>query len=269
MNDSGARDPLRHVRRGPRRLRRDVDEEIEFHLAMRAAELERAGHAPAAAWDEAVRRFGQMERTRRVCWESDQRRERKMERREYVLDFVQDFGHGLRQLLRRPGFALVAIVTLAVGIGANAAIFSAADHVLLRPLPFHDIDRVVTLWEHDLEQAQAQREISPGNFLEWRERATGFYGMALAEPFGFDLTGSGPPVPVQAWSVTEGFVEALGVRLALGRSFLPEEHVADAGRVIIISHHLWQARFGGDPGILGRTIELDWAPAVVVGVLPR
>jgi len=269
MDDSGARDPLRHVRRGPRRLRRDVDEEIEFHLAMRAAELERAGHTPAAAWEEAVRRFGEVERTRMVCWESDQRRERTMERREYVVDFVQDFGHGLRQLLRRPGFALIAIATLAVGIGANAAIFSAADHVLLRPLPYDDIDRIVTLWERDLEQVESRREISPGNFLEWQERASAFSAMALAEPWGFDLTGDGPPEPVQAWAVTEGFVEVLGVQPALGRGFLPEEHLADAGTVVLISHQLWQTEFGGDPGVVGRTIELDWRPATVVGVLPR
>ncbi len=260
------RDPLRHVRRRSR-LREEVDEELAFHLGMRAQELQRNGLSQSEAWSEALRRFGDVERTRTVCRESDQRRERRMERREYVREFAQDLMHGLRQLRSRPGFAFVAVLTLAAGIGANAAIFGAADHVLLRPLPYDGIDRVVTLSERNLETG-GPREVSPGNFLAWRERSDAFESMALAEPYGFDLTGDGPPQPVQAWAVTEGFADVLGVKPVVGRGFLPEDHVPNAGLHVMISHRFWQMHFGADPGVAGRTIELDHTPATIVGVLP-
>jgi putative ABC transport system permease protein len=262
------RNPLRHLLRDAGEIRREVSAEIEFHLEMRIAELERRGLSPAAAREEALRLFGDMEKTRMVCVESDVRSERRSERREYLGEIIQDLGHGLRQLRHRPVFAATAILTLALGIGATTAIFSAADHVLLRPLPYGASDRVVTLWETDRRTGENKKQVSPGNFLEWRNRSKSFAALGLAEPSGFDLTGDGPPQALPAWRVTEGFFESLSVRPILGRAFSHEEYLANSEPVVLISHGLWQRRYGSDPSIVGRRIQLDFAPTTVAGVLP-
>ncbi|CAA9375065.1 MAG: Acidobacterial duplicated orphan permease (function unknown), partial [uncultured Gemmatimonadetes bacterium] len=191
-----------------------------------------------------------------------------MRRREHFGEIAQDLGHGLRQLRRRPVFAAAGILTLAVGIGATTAIFSAADHVLLRPLPYRSPEGVVTLWETDRTSGEEKKGASPGNFVQWRERARSFSAIGLAEPFGYDLTGDGPPEPLGAWTMTEGFMDALGVVPMLGRTFRPEDFGGGKPSVALISHGLWQRRFGGDPAIVGRTIQLDLAPVTVLGVLP-
>src|SRR6185369_6473306 len=256
-------------RRSARQINDDVDEELRFHLEMRAAELEAAGLDPAAARDEAARRFGDVAETQRACAASDRERERTLRRREYVAELVQDLAHGLRQLRARPLFALATIVTLALGIGATTAIFGAADHVLFRPLPYRAIDRVVALWELDRSGSAGKRPVSPGNFVDWADRTTSFEAIGLAEPSGSDLTGDGPPEPVASWRVTRGFFDALGVTPLLGRTFLPGEFEAGAAQAVLISHGLWQRRYAGDPAIVGRTIEVDGGKATVVGVLPR
>ena len=184
-------------------------------------------------------------------------------------DTWQDVRVAWRQLRRRPGFAIVAIVTLAVGIGANTAIFSAADHVLFRPLENVDADRIVTLWEVQAPTGNEPLEVAPGNFAEWQRRATRFSAMGLAEPFGYDLTGSdGRPQSVSVWLVTDGFLEAAGIRPQPGRAFLNDEYYAGS-RTVLISHRLWQSRFGGDPDLIGGTVELENGAWLVVGVLPQ
>ncbi|MCH9015971.1 MAG: hypothetical protein IH877_09835, partial [Gemmatimonadetes bacterium] len=140
-----------------------------------------------AAREEALRQFGDVVDTHANCVGADSRRIRRVGRFGQLREIVQDVVHGFRQLRNRPVYAGVAILTLAVGIGATTAVFSAADHVLLRPLPYSDVERVVTLWETDVAVGDLKKEVSPGNFVEWRARATAFDGMALAQPFGFDL----------------------------------------------------------------------------------
>lgn len=252
--------------RDDRRIRREIDDEIRFHVEMRTAELMGRGLSAEEARREALRQFGDVNETRQVCFESDQRRERHVRRREYVREAVQDLTHGLRQLRHRPGFALSSVLTLALAIGATTAVFSVADHVVLRPLPYAQADRIVTLWETDRSQGITKMEVSPGNFTEWQERSTSFVAMGLAEPHGFDLTGDGPPESVPSWRVSEGFFRALGVQPVAGRVFTPEEY--QTGSVVVISYTLWQARYGGDPSIIGNAIQLDNAPVTVVGVLP-
>jgi putative ABC transport system permease protein len=251
-----------------RRIRRDVEAEIEFHLGERIRELEALGHSPQESRAEALRRFGDLARTRAVCFESDYRIHRRKKRRELMAELVQDIRVAVRQLRRRPGFAAIAIITLALGIGANTAIFSAADHVLLRPLVNVDAERVVTLWESNPAVIDGLLEVAPGNFVEWERRAEAFTAMGLAEPYGFDLTGGdGPPAPATAWLVTAGFFDAAGVRPNPGRGFLAEEYTSGES-VVVISHRLWQSRYDGDPALVGQAIELDGSEYVVVGVLP-
>ena len=261
--------PRHRVLRKAWSVRRSVDAEIEFHLHMRVRELVEKGYSPTEAEAEARRRFGDMERARAVCVATDYRIRRRGRRSEVMSDTWQDVRVAWRQLQKRPGFAIVAIVTLAVGIGANTAIFSAADHVLFRPLENVDADRIVTLWEIYPPTGDEPIEVAPGNFAEWQRRATRFSVMGLAEPFGYDLTGAdGPPQPASVWLVTDGFFEAAGIQPRPGRAFLSEEYFPGS-RVVVISHRLWQSRFGGDPGLIGSTVELDNVAWVVVGVLPQ
>ncbi|MGH7557331.1 MAG: ABC transporter permease, partial [Gemmatimonadota bacterium] len=184
---------------------------------------------------------------------------------------LHDLRYAIRSLRKSPGFTAVAVLTLALGIGAATAIFSAVDHVLLRPLPYADADRVVTLWEADGATGGTKREVAAGNFFEWQQRTSSFSAMGLAEPYGYDLTDRMPPLRTDSWRVTEGFFEALGVEPILGRTFLPEEYeeyAPDAPTVLLISHEVWQQRYGSDPDIVGRRVQIDFEPATVVGVLP-
>ncbi len=181
---------------------------------------------------------------------------------------LQDLRYALRTLRKNPGFTAVAVLTLALGIGAATAIFSAVDHVLLRPLPYDDAERVVTLWEADGATGGTKREVAAGNFFEWQQRTSSFSAMGLAEPYGYDLTDRTPPPPLDAWRVTQGFFEALGVKPILGRTFLAEEYAPDAPTVLLISHDVWRQHHGSDPDIVGRRIQIDFEPATVVGVLP-
>lgn len=200
-----------------------------------------------------------------------------MKRREWWSEVVQDARLAVRQLRRRPAFAWVAVLTLAIGVGANTAIFSAADHVLWRPLPYVDADRVVRVFETDRRAGEDRKDAAPANFLDWRERSRAFAAMGLAEPFSFDMVFNGRPERARAWLVSEGYFEALGVRPVLGRGFVADEYGQaltqgesglPAAMVAVISHRMWRDRFGADAGIIGSTIELNKMPATVVGVLP-
>jgi putative ABC transport system permease protein len=183
--------------------------------------------------------------------------------------FLQDLRYAARALGRNPGFAAVAVLTLALGIGATTAIFSTVDHVVLRPLAYTDADRVVTLWETDRALGETHNEVSAGNFIEWEQRIGSFESMGLAEPSGIDLAVAGSsPESFPSWAVTDGFFDALGVRPILGPGFAPEHFVSGGPAAVMISHALWQRRFGEDPRLVGQIIDVNGTPTVVAGVLP-
>lgn len=262
-----SRDRSRDPRGEERRIRRELEEEVRFHIEMRVRELVAKGYGEPEARAEAYRRFGDLQQTESVCVEAGIQSVRRKRRRMIMEELFRDLRLGVQQLRRRPAFAVTAIVTLAVGIGANTAIFSAADHVLLRPLPYADVDRVVTLWETDRRDG-ARREVAAGNFLSWRERATSFEAIGLAEPWGFDLTGPDQrPRPLEAWLVTEDFFEAAGMRPAVGRFFDASEYLPNSPPVVVLSYDTWQTTYGGDVGLVGRTIDLDGQAMTVVGVM--
>ena len=181
---------------------------------------------------------------------------------------LRDIRHGARSLLKRPAFTLIAVTTLALGIGANTAIFSVVNTVLLRPLPYSDSQRIVTIWQNNTKAGVARNDVSPANFLDWREQNRSFASMSGIEPFGLTMIGNGEPERFPAWLVTDGFFETLGSKPLHGRTFTSADYQPGNERVVVISYALWQRRFGGDPNLVGRKLTLNGQPFTVVGVMP-
>ncbi|MBI4477028.1 MAG: ABC transporter permease [Acidobacteria bacterium] len=184
-------------------------------------------------------------------------------------DLFQDLRHGLRLIRKHAGFTVVAVAVLAIGIGANTAIFSIVDTLLFRPLAYEHADRIVTIFQRNLNAGGAKDDVAPANFLDWRERSRSFEVMAASDPYSFDYTGGSEPESLFAMLVTEGFFEAAGARPRLGRTFRPEEHQQGRHRVVVISDGFWRRRFGADPHIIGRVVSLDQEAYTIVGVMPR
>ncbi|HYY55998.1 MAG TPA: ABC transporter permease [Pyrinomonadaceae bacterium] len=179
----------------------------------------------------------------------------------------QDLRYGARMLLKRPGFTLIAVVTLALGIGANTAIFSVVNAVVLRPLAFKEPDRLVMVWE--TMPGNDRRWVAPGNFVDWQKQSRSFEQLAGFANANLNLTGTGEPEKLTGVAVSTNIFSTLGVEAALGRTFLPEDESGAGGRVAVLSDGLWQRRFGSDPNILGRAITLDDKSYTVVGVMPQ
>jgi putative ABC transport system permease protein len=180
---------------------------------------------------------------------------------------LQDLRYGVRMLLKNPGFALVAVIALALGIGANAAIFSVVNAVLLRSLPFDDPDRLIVLRENKPPQFP-EFSVAPGNFLDWQKQNTVFEKLAAIRGFSYNLVDTGEPERLRGARVSAGLFEMLGVKPSQGRTFAAEEDQSGHDAVVILSHSLWQRRFGADPNILGRTLTLNASTYTVVGVMP-
>jgi putative ABC transport system permease protein len=183
----------------------------------------------------------------------------------------QDFRFALRQLLKSPGFTAVAVITLALGIGANTAIFSVVNGVLLRPLQFRDADRLVRVWHVPPATSfpgMTTFSVSAANYLDWERQNHVFEGMAIYSFHGFTLTGSDKPEQVDACAATSGFFSTLGVQPMLGRAFTPEEDQPGHSHVVVLSHRLWQEHFGSNPAIVGHDIKLDGESYLVAGVMP-
>jgi putative ABC transport system permease protein len=185
-----------------------------------------------------------------------------------MMTLLQDLRHGARLLVRAPGFAAIAIAALAIGIGANTAIFSVVNTLLIQPLPYHDADRLAIVWEHNIPRDRKNNVVAPANFLHWRDMNQGFTDLgALSSTFDVTLTGAGDPEEVPTQLVTAEVFSILGVRPAIGRGFTPEE-IRPGSRVVVISDRLWKRRFRGDPGILQRPIVSSGTPYTVIGVMP-
>ncbi|HEU0180069.1 MAG TPA: ABC transporter permease [Blastocatellia bacterium] len=182
--------------------------------------------------------------------------------------FWQDLRFGLRQLLGKPGFTAIAIMSLALGIGANTAIFSLVDAVLLRPLPFHDPDRLVVVWEDAAKIGFPRNTPAPANYADWKAQNQVFEDMAALNYRAYNLTDDGEPEKIDAQAVTANFFPLLGVKPVLGRAFTREEDKPDGNKAALISYGLWQRRFGGDPALVGKEILLNDRKHTVIGVMP-
>src|ERR1700693_569356 len=176
-------------------------------------------------------------------------------------------GLAIRTLARSPGFASVVILTLALGIGANTAIFSVVEAVILAPLPFNQPDQLVWVRENNLK-LNREMSVSYPDFVDWQLSAKSFQQMAGIKFQGFDLTNPGTPARLDGEGISAGFFSTLGIRLVIGREFSPEEDRPHGPPVAILSNRLWRDRFGGDPNVLDKSITLDGVDYAIRGVLP-
>ncbi len=246
-----------------RRLYNDLSEEIRAHLDEKIEELVAAGMPRKEATAAARREFGNVtlaEEDGREVW-----RWPRMENR------IEDIRYGLRVLRKTPGFTAVAVLTLALGIGANSAIFSVVNAVLLRPLPFRDPGRLMVVWHTPPQKSfpgVTKFVVSPANYLDWRDQNHVFEQMSAVGFGNFNLTGMGQPESVEGRAVSADFFSVLGVQPVLGRGFLEEEDQSGNGKVVVISYDFWETHFAGSKDVLGRQIKLDDKSYEVVGVAP-
>lgn len=261
-----SRSRARRLHELPSRLDVEVREEIRFYLEMRAQELMEGGLPAGEAWRRATQAFGDVDAVAAACKEMHPRAAHGRQWRESMNQVIQDIRYGWRTFSRNPFFTAVVVLTLGVGIGGNAAIFSVLNGVLLRPLPYEEPERVVHLL--DTQQGMLSRHVwmSYPAFVEWRGRNETLAGVAAQSWWAPTLLGAGEPTRLAGASVSANFFDILGVQPALGRFFLPEEENLGHDPVVVLSYGLWQRRFGGDPGVIGRAIDLDGEPFTVVGV---
>jgi len=183
-------------------------------------------------------------------------------------NLLTDLRYGIRTALKNPGFSIIAVASLALGIGANTAIFSLVNAVLLKPLPFHEPDRLVMLWEDQSSIGFPRAEVAAANYVDWKNQNQTLDDVAALNWKNFNMTSDGEAERVLARGVTANFFQLLGVEPVVGRKFLDEED-SKAQKVAILSYGLWKSRFAGDPGIVGRTIRLNDEPYSIVGVAPN
>src|SRR5687767_5558476 len=226
----------------------DVDEEITFHLDMRVMRLEREGLTRHAAEEQAKREFGDAGALRRDLIERDMRSERRLRFASWLDDVRQDVRFAWRGFLRTPGFTLVAVSTLVLGIGACVAMFTVVNGVLLRPLPYPQSTRLAQLWPGQ-NFCITLADIAGG--IPSVQASTGL------SQWGLTLTGQGDATELQAQVVDASFFQVFGVTPALGRPFRADERDPANSDVVILSHALWQSTFGGDRSVIGRRIEID------------
>ena len=183
--------------------------------------------------------------------------------------FLSDVRYAIRNLVKRPGFTAIAILTLAVGIGANSTIFSAINALLLKPLPFPELDRVVAIWDEDAAHGYEHNEVAFANYADWRDQNQSFEKLALYRWWSANLTGIDPPERIQGMLVMASFFDVTGTRPLMGRTFYEQENQPGSDAVAVITYSLWQRRFGGDPNILNKTIQLNNITRTIVGVMPE
>ena len=246
----------------PRSTENALNEEIQFHLDQETEKNIRLGMSPDAARREALVQFGGLTQAREAHHEVYAARP--------VEDFLSDARYTLRTMRRTPTLAAAAILTLALGVGANTAIFSAVNAVILQPLPFPSPDRLYMVWEENSEKGWYKQVAAPANMLDWKEQVDAFADvMGYTDTFGAaTLTDGGEPTIVKPTHSTGNFFSVLGVRAALGRTFTDAETWQTGQNVAVLSHRLWRDRFGSDPKVIGRTIQLDGNPVQIVGVMP-
>jgi putative ABC transport system permease protein len=242
-------------------LDQELDEELRFHLDRQIEQNIKNGMTPADARVAALKSFSRVDQSKEEC--------RDARRVGFVENLLRDVSYSLRVLRKNYAFTIVVVLTLALGIGANTAIFSFANGILLRPLPYPQSDRLVVLDEFSYKQGRESMAVSYPNFVDWREQNKSFedIGIYYSES-RFALSGTGEPTEVRGSFISHSLFEILRVSPQLGRTFTANEDTPDEEWVVILGHNLWQRNFGGDPNIIGRKIMLNSRARTVVGVMP-
>jgi predicted permease len=246
------------VRRG--KFDADLDEEMRLHRELRAQREIDRGLPPEEARYAAQRRFGNdlvLREEARDMWGWN-----------WLEHILRDIQYGLRMLRKSPGFTAVAVLTLALGIGANTAIFTVINAVLLRPLPFPNPEQLVTLFERDLKKGYDQNAPAAANYLDWQAQNNAFTRMAAYGGGQYNLTGNERPERVAGAAVAANLFPLLGISPVLGRTFATEEEQPGHDRVVVLSYGLWEERFGGRPDIVGKSITVNGRTCTVIGVMP-
>ncbi|SPE40917.1 conserved membrane hypothetical protein [Candidatus Sulfopaludibacter sp. SbA3] len=240
------------------RVEAELDKELRYHLERQVAENLAAGMPVGEARLAAMRMFGGVSQIQEEC--------REMRRTQYLDNLWQDLRYAVRMLGKSPAFTLVVVLTLALSIGANSAIFSVIDGVLLKPLPYPHAERLARVFYRS--KSYAKFPVNPWDFADFRARNRSFESFAVYTRADTQLSGAGEPVKLSAFGVSAGYFRTLGVHPARGREFEFAEEWPGSGNVVILSDHLWRAQFAAAPDILGRKVMLDSKPYTVVGVMP-
>jgi len=242
-------------------MERDLAEEMRDHLARKAEKNAAAGMSSEEARHAAQRQLGNSTLQReqsRSSWGFP------------VLESLfQDVRYAMRGLHKAPGFTVVAILTLALGIGATTAIFSIVNTILLRPLPFKDSERIVHVWTKTPMFPDFNLGVSKPDFDDLQSQAHSFESLAMYREVAMSLSGAGEPEQLQGAAITPGFLALFGIHPQQGRDFQADDEQARQGNVVLLSYGLWQRKFGGDASIVGKPVTLDQKPYAVAGILPR
>ncbi|HKF57985.1 MAG TPA: ABC transporter permease [Blastocatellia bacterium] len=241
------------------RIEHEIEEELRLHMKMRADLNLESGMSPDEARRTAARGFGNLGAIKEDC--------RDIRGGGIVESFLRDLRYGFRTLARSPLFTMVVVLALALGIGASTAVFSAVNAVLLRPLPYRNANRLVSLWEWNNKRGQKDK-VGLANYVDFRERATAFEDIGYSWDNQYTITGTGDPESLAGFMLSVNFFSMLDVNPLLGRTFLPDDGNPGADHVVVLSHKLWQRKFAGDPDIVGRTIQLNGEDYTIIGVMP-
>jgi predicted permease len=256
-------------RRRPGSISREVEEELRFHLDRRAAELSASGMSPGDAMRVARAEFGNVEKTSRYCRAQDRRRTQADRWRSRLDEARGHLTHGVRAVVRRPAFSLVAIVTVALAIGANTAVFSVANALLLAPLPYGQPGRLVAIYDNDTRQGTVRGDMSAADLLDYRAMQHSLAGIGfLANGVVILRDRTADPMALQAMRVSTNLFDLLDVTPERGRTFASADGSAGANHVLILSHTLWRRLYDADPDAVGRTVSVGDEPYTVVGVMP-
>ena len=239
---------------------RELEEEMRFHIEMKAEENAEAGMGPLEARFAAQRQFGNQTLLREVS--------RDMWAVRSIETLFQDLRYGARMLAKNPGFTLVAVITLALGIGANSALFSVVNAILLRPFPYGEPERLVVVWETQLSSGLPAMFASPPNYRDWRAQQTVFEEMAAFNPRGFFIARDAEQTLAHGAQVSATLFPLLQVKPLLGRTFSPDEEKPGANRVVILGYGLWRRGFGADKNVIGGSVIINEQPYTVIGVMP-
>ena len=243
------------------RVDAELHEELQLHLDYLVESGIEQGLSPEDARFAALRQMNGIDQRTEEC--------RDMRKTQWLDTMCRDVRYAVRALGRNRGFALTAVLTLALGVGANTALFSLVNAVFLKPLPYDRPEEIVTIWEADPANPERRMITSAPNFADWREQNHVFSDMALWEPRGYTLKLGGGSLPVPAVRASASLFPLVGVSPALGRTFSADEEVAGRDRVVVLSHWLWKERLGADTTVLGRPVEFNGAAYTVIGVMPE